>query len=85
MHSLQLPEFYTFMDNESLVFKLGDDVTDSLRHVLLKRGWVDDETKPWDLFWKTSRFTAGEQEEICDFQRINHFRKSSAITKKASA
>jgi tubulin polyglutamylase TTLL2 len=61
-----------------------------LRDVLERRGWVEyDEAEPADaqppvnLFWRTNRFTASQIHSAkYPVQRINHYPKSSEITKK---
>ena len=61
-----------------------------LREVLTDRGWEEydesipaNEQAPFNLFWRTNRFTASEiQSAKYPCARINHYPKSSEITKK---
>lgn len=61
-----------------------------LRDVLKRRGWqeYDEEVDaadqpPFSLFWRTNRFTASQiNSAVYPRQRINHYPKSSEITKK---
>lgn len=72
----------------SVVFRLCDKAPDILREVCLERGWeeyCEDECETdgaWNLWWKTQGFTLSEYETCRPWQRLNHFPKSSNITKK---
>lgn len=72
----------------SVVFRLCDKAPDILREVCLERGWEEyDESRSesngeWNLWWKTQGFTSGEFEHCRPWQRLNHFPKSTNITKK---
>lgn len=72
----------------SVVFRLCDKAPDILREVCLERGWEeydesrDESNGEWNLWWKTQGFTSGEFEHCRPWQRLNHFPKSTNITKK---
>ncbi|KAJ9461025.1 putative alpha-tubulin polyglutamylase Ttll1 [Diplonema papillatum] len=67
-----------------------DRVPPVLRSYLASKGWEEyDETvdekdqPPWNLWWKSARFTVSQLEGArFPMQRLNHFPKSSEITKK---
>lgn len=40
--------------------------------------------KSWNLWWKTQRFRKSEHDEIASWQRLNHFPRTDAITRKDS-
>lgn len=71
-----------------VVFRLCEKSPDILREVCLERGWEeynedhDEADGNWNLWWKTQGFTAGEFEQCRPWQRLNHFPKSTHITKK---
>ncbi|XP_077977176.1 uncharacterized protein LOC144432771 [Glandiceps talaboti] len=70
-----------------LIFRLTDNMPEAVRMVLLERGWTefeDDEHEEheWNLWWKTSRFRTSDYDHIAPWQRVNHFPKATAITKK---
>lgn len=73
---------------ESLVFRLCEKAPDILREVCLERGWEEysenggEADGGWNLWWKTQGFTSGEFEHCRPWQRLNHFPKSTNITKK---
>ena len=73
------------------VFRLNDhgQGPDLVRQIFLERGWVefDEETHDewdWNLWWKTSRFRSCEHEQLLPCQRLNHYPRATAITKKDS-
>lgn len=72
----------------SVVFRLCDKAPDILREVCLERGWEEydesggESNGDWNLWWKTQGFTSGEFEHCRPWQRLNHFPKSTNITKK---
>ncbi|XP_033741241.1 uncharacterized protein LOC117328027 [Pecten maximus] len=58
-----------------------------LRQVFLERGWIefdedDQEEHEWNLWWRTSRFRNCDYDQIYPWQRLNHYPKSTGITKK---
>ncbi|XP_045197137.2 uncharacterized protein LOC123551914 [Mercenaria mercenaria] len=58
-----------------------------VRQVFLERGWVefdeDDQSESdWNLWWRTSRFRLSDYENLFPWQRLNHYPKSTGITKK---
>lgn len=69
-----------------LVFRLCDNAPEILRDVCLDLGWKeydeDDEENDWNLWWKTSGFRTSDFEACRPWQRLNHFPKSIAITRK---
>ena len=69
-----------------LVFRLGDNAPEILRDVCLDLGWKEydegDEENDWNLWWKTSGFRTSDFEACRPWQRLNHFPKSIAITRK---
>ena len=73
---------------DTVVFRLCDKAPDILREVCLERGWEEyneDECEAngdWNLWWKTQGFTSSEFENCRPWQRLNHFPKSTYITKK---
>lgn len=73
---------------ESVVFRLCEKAPDILREVCLERGWEEynedggEADGNWNLWWKTQGFTSGEFEHCRPWQRLNHFPKSTHITKK---
>lgn len=71
------------------VFRLNDhgQGPELLRHVFLERGWqeYDEEEQAehdWNLWWRSSRFRHSDYELLRPWQRLNHFPKCTAITKK---
>lgn len=73
---------------EGLVFRLSEHTPDVIRQILLERGWTeyneDDEenANEWNLWWRTQRFRRSEHAEIAHWQRLNHFPRTDAITRK---
>jgi len=73
---------------DAVVFRLCDKAPDILREVCLERGWEEyredgcEANGDWNLWWKTQGFTSSEYENCRPWQRLNHFPKSSNITKK---
>ncbi|EDO42060.1 predicted protein, partial [Nematostella vectensis] len=71
-----------------VVFRLCDGAPELLRDVCLERGWHEfdeeavDPDATWSLWWKSSGFRTGEYEDCRPWQRLNHFPKTSAITRK---
>lgn len=70
------------------MFRLCEKAPDILREVCLERGWEEysenggEADGDWNLWWKTQGFTSGEFERCRPWQRLNHFPKSTNITKK---
>nr|KAG5704853.1 hypothetical protein BaRGS_001324 [Batillaria attramentaria] len=76
-------------EKPSLIFRLNDNGQgpELLRQVFLEQGWTEHdeevhEEHEWNMWWRTSRFRTGEYENIYPWQRLNHYPKSTAITKK---
>ena len=71
------------------VFRLNDhgQGPELVRQIFLERGWLefDDDTQhesDWNMWWRTSRFRICDYENIFPWQRLNHYPKSTGITKK---
>ncbi|KAJ3158002.1 putative tubulin polyglutamylase ttll2 [Geranomyces variabilis] len=59
----------------------------AVRDVLEANGWlpyVEGESPYWNLWWKGSRFRKSDYESCTPWQRLNHFPKTSALTRKDS-
>ncbi len=75
-----------FKDVAQFIFRM-PEVPVILKKYLLSKGWKewsadycrDDE---WNLRWKSGRYRPTEYKTPREFQRMNHFPKSSIITKK---
>lgn len=72
-----------------LVFRINDhgQGPELVRQVFLERGWVEfDEDvqheSDWNIWWRTSRFRTSDYEQIFPWQRLNHYPKSTGITRK---
>ena len=72
-----------------LVFRINDhgQGPDLVKQVFLERGWheYDEDTQhesDWNIWWRTSRFRVSDYENIFPWQRLNHYPKSTGITKK---
>ncbi|OWF50223.1 tubulin polyglutamylase TTLL2 [Mizuhopecten yessoensis] len=75
--------------NNRLIFRLNDhgQGPELLRQVFLERGWIEfdedeQEEHEWNLWWRTSRFRNCDYDQIYPWQRLNHYPKSTGITKK---
>lgn len=75
--------------NNRLIFRINDhgQGPELLRQVFLERGWIeydedDQEEHEWNLWWRTSRFRNCDYDQIYPWQRLNHYPKSTGITKK---
>ena len=73
------------------VFRLNDhgQGPELLRQVFLERGWVEfdeegQDDEDWNLWWRTSRFRNSDYETLRSWQQVNHYPRSTAITKKDS-
>lgn len=72
----------------SYIYKLSDDVAPSLRQVFEERGWIEwnvkkHEPNEWNILWTTKRyFTISSSYSLTAFQKLNHFKRTSQITKK---
>ena len=78
-------------EGPAFVFRLNDNGLgpDLVRHVFLERGWLEfDEDlhgdNDWNFWWKTSRFRNCDYDTLQAHQRLNHYPRSTAITKKDS-
>lgn len=77
--------------SRALIFRLNEngEGPEFLRQVFLEKGWLEfdeDENEEWEwnLWWRTSRFRNCDYEHLLPWQRLNHYPKSTAITKKDS-
>lgn len=55
--------------------------------MFLERGWLEFEEESqydydWNLWWRTSRFRTSDYDMVYPWQRLNHYPKSTLITKK---
>lgn len=76
-------------NTKPLIFRLNDNGVgpEVLRDVLLDRGWeefVEGEMEEfdWNLWWRSNRFRLCDYADLMPWQRLNHFPKTIAITKK---
>ncbi|KAJ8315411.1 hypothetical protein KUTeg_007561 [Tegillarca granosa] len=76
-------------NKKAIVFRLNDhgQGPELIRQVFLERGWVEfdedsQEDDDWNIWWRTSRFRTSDYDHIYQWQRLNHYPKSTAITKK---
>ncbi|XP_077973438.1 uncharacterized protein LOC120338301 isoform X2 [Styela clava] len=73
---------------DGLVFRLSEHTPDVIRQILVERGWTeyDEEAEEnegeWNLWWRTQRFRKSEHSEVAHWQRLNHFPRTDAITRK---
>nr|CAB3267353.1 probable tubulin polyglutamylase TTLL1 [Phallusia mammillata] len=77
--------------DDGLVLKSSEHVPEVLKQILTERGWneVDEDSEEknngaWNLWWKTQRFRKSEHDEVEPWQRLNHFPRTDAITRKDS-
>lgn len=75
--------------SKSLIFRLNDhgQGPEIIRQMFLERGWIefdddDQEDEDWNLWWRTSRFRNCDYETLQPWQRLNHYPKSTGVTKK---
>lgn len=72
----------------SFIYKLSNDVAPSLHEVLKSRKnseeWNNEKhsDEDWTLQWSTKRYLSQEILGLESHQKLNHFRRTSAITKK---
>ncbi|KAL8619043.1 hypothetical protein ACOMHN_020741 [Nucella lapillus] len=81
--------FDLLLDHPALVFRVNDNGggPELLRQVFLERGWseFDGDSQydyEWNLWWRTSRFRTSDYNTVYPWQRLNHYPKSTLITKK---
>ena len=72
---------------EPPLYRLSDRAPPLVRQVLEARGYREwDETRDaedeWEIHWKAGRFKPSEYAVACRAQRVNHFPKTTGITKK---
>ncbi|XP_046363320.2 probable beta-tubulin polyglutamylase [Haliotis rufescens] len=78
------------MDGKAIVFRVNEGQgPELLNQVFLEKGWLEyDETTQdeydWNIWWRTSRFRACDYEHLMPWQRLNHYPKSTGITRKDS-
>jgi hypothetical protein len=68
------------------IVKFSQDTTQSIRTILVKRGWViwtdDMPVDCWNLRWQTRRYDKADHAALERFQYLNHFPRSSCFTAK---
>ncbi|CAH1228092.1 TTLL2 [Branchiostoma lanceolatum] len=74
-------------EDRALLFRLSDNVPEVVRQVLLERSWQEwdedlHEEYDWNLHWRTTRFRVSDYNQTMSWQRLNHYPKTDAITKK---
>ncbi|KAL4232807.1 putative tubulin polyglutamylase ttll2 [Mactra antiquata] len=77
------------VQKKPLVFRVNDhgQGPELLHQVFLERGWVEfdedeQDDNDWNMWWRTSRFRLCDYENIHPWQRLNHYPKSTGITRK---
>ena len=73
--------------SRALVYRLGERTPPLLREVLTSRGWSEHDphlhaADQWDLYWRSGRFKPSEYALASSVRRLNHFPKTTGITKK---
>ena len=75
----------------AIVYRLNDhgQGPELVQQVFSERGWQEfDEDKhkdfDWNLWWRTNRFRTSDYDKIFPWQRLNHYPKTTAVTKKDS-
>ena len=77
-----------YITKMSYVYKLSEDVAPSLRGIFEEREWIEwnpkvHEQNEWNILWTTKRFfTASSSYSLSAFQKLNHFKRTSQMTKK---
>ncbi|KAK2162703.1 hypothetical protein LSH36_93g04010 [Paralvinella palmiformis] len=73
----------------SLIFRLNDNGQgpEIIQQVFLENGWqeYDEEVhheNEWNLWWRTSRFRNSDYDQLHSWQWLNHYPRSTVITKK---
>ncbi|XP_071955271.1 probable tubulin polyglutamylase TTLL2 [Antedon mediterranea] len=71
------------------IFRLNDNGSgpEVIQNVFLEKGWEEfDEERhrdhEWNLWWRTSRFRLSDYHDIHPWQQLNHFPRTTGITKK---
>ena len=72
---------------KALIFRINENGPDALREVFLERGWEEfvegeHDEHEWNMWWRSSRFRNSDYEDVMPWQRLNHFPKTFAITRK---
>ena len=72
----------------SLVLRLSDFVPPVVSEVFEAHGYREHEEEEdgerWDVWWRAGRFTPSEYAAANPMQRLNHFPKTTGLTKKDS-
>ncbi|XP_064628996.1 uncharacterized protein LOC135488351 [Lineus longissimus] len=78
-------------EEKPLIFRFNENGQgpDIVHQVLLERGWIEfdedlHEEHEWNFWWKASRFRVAEYDQLLPWQRVNHYPKTTALTKKDS-
>eukprot|EP00736_Rhodelphis_marinus_P002540 Rmarinus@m.19413 len=70
-------------DGPPFLFRLSEKAPPLLKQCLEAKGWVEaGENDVWNLYWKCGRFKLSDYAASTKLSRINHFPKSTLITKK---
>ncbi|KAJ3156775.1 putative tubulin polyglutamylase ttll2 [Geranomyces michiganensis] len=68
-------------------YVMAENGPQAVREVLEANGWlpyVEGESPYWNLWWKGSRYRKLDYESCTPWQRLNHFPKTSTLTRKDS-
>ena len=81
------PSRHQTVEKKPLIFRIYENGPEALREVLLERGWEEfiegqHADHEWNLYWRGNRFRASDHEDVMHWQRLNHFPKTVAITRK---
>ena len=71
--------------NATLLFRVTGNVPDLIAHVFEAKGYFeqeDEESGVWHVHWRAGRFKPSEYAAANPLQRVNHFPKTTGITKK---
>ncbi|KAJ3103429.1 putative tubulin polyglutamylase ttll2 [Phlyctochytrium planicorne] len=74
-------------EEAKLVYRMAETGPELLKEILEGQGWIpfiEGESKYWNLWWKGSRYRKSDYENCKSWQRLNHFPKTAAITRKDS-
>ncbi|KAK6171226.1 hypothetical protein SNE40_019461 [Patella caerulea] len=77
------------LNGKSFIFRINDngEGLHIVRSVFLERGWIeyDEDThdeSEWNVWWRSSRFRTSDYDNVMSWQRLNHYPKSTTITRK---
>ncbi|ESO89298.1 hypothetical protein LOTGIDRAFT_106043, partial [Lottia gigantea] len=77
------------MNTKAFIFRINEngEGLEVVRNVCLERNWVEfdedihDESE-WNVWWKSARFRSSDYDNLMPWQRLNHYPKSTTITRK---